>query len=222
VGLFKWFRDALSGNYVAGNVMDGFVINPGHSLKLTIKGVNEAQAKQFKDLLDKDVKGGSSLDALANMIHEYGITCPKVDAYIAGIRPEFEEGVEALKAKSAKWKKADEDDRELLEEDFQDKVISKYDFRESTEDAVMTLLLGYKGSERAIARLILTTYTTSERVIKALAEAKRETEPEFRYTISGCCNQCRTHERKRSKTVPENLPPFRIGCGCHLNHEPFY
>lgn len=39
MGLFKWFNDALSGNYVKGNETDGFVINPSHSLKLIIKGV---------------------------------------------------------------------------------------------------------------------------------------------------------------------------------------
>jgi len=78
VRLFKWIKDGLSGNFVSGNEANGFVINPSHSFSLTIKGVDEKTAKEFKELVDIDVNGGRKIDELVNIIETFNVECLEV------------------------------------------------------------------------------------------------------------------------------------------------
>lgn len=57
---------------------------------MTLNGLGEEQAREFRLLLDKDVKGGSSLDRLEEILKESNAICVEVDDYISSFRKDFE------------------------------------------------------------------------------------------------------------------------------------
>lgn len=109
----------------------GYILNPQSTFPLTIYGIDQHIAKEFKQILDSGYCEGSykTVQNVMPIVARYNVRCKEVDDYKKTFKPLYLQSIEKQKESSSEWTTASDLDKEDLLAEFKDVAIASLDIQ---------------------------------------------------------------------------------------------
>ena len=109
----------------------GWILNPNSTFPLTIYGVDEVNAANLKNILNKcfETTPYYTQQEMLPLVAQYNIRCKEIDAYIDMFKPIYMKSLEDQIVDNSEWKTASDRDRDDLLISFKKNAIATLDCR---------------------------------------------------------------------------------------------